>query len=142
MLPKHIARLLSNIQRNCLIDHVPGPQPFHADTARQTKVCLVDLKLLGQLDGMRNEAARPAELKLTELGREVVCIILGQYADALVSCGVLYEPLTEPELQAAIRESIRRKPLCQIKSPAVAGAAAVCVKATAPIEKKVPVVSL
>jgi hypothetical protein len=139
MLPKHIARLLSNIQRNCLIDHVPGPQPFHTNTHRQTKQSLVDLKLLGPLSGIL--PTRPAELKLTELGRETVCIILGQYADALVSCGVLHDPLTEIELQSAIRESTRRKPPCQIKSPAAAENAAVSVQPTAPIEKKIPAVS-
>ena len=134
MLPKAIARLLSNIQRNCLIEHVPGPQPFHISKARQTKQSLFDFKLLGTPGGIPN--ARPTELRLTELGREVACIILGQYADALVSCGVLHEPLTEVELQSAIRESTRRKPLCQTKSPAVADVAAVCVQPTAPIEKK------
>lgn len=59
---------------------------------------------------------------LTELGREVVCIIIGEYADALVACGILEWTLTESQLSSAIKASSRRKQ-CPENFPAAAGSA-------------------
>jgi hypothetical protein len=41
----------------------------------------------------RKGAMRPRFTLLTELGREVVCCVLSQYADALVQCGLLDKPV-------------------------------------------------
>ena len=108
MPSQRIANHLTKTQRDCLIEHVHGPQPFHTNVIRQTKQSLVETRLLRPPNG-ENMALRPTELMLSELGREVVCIILGEYADALVACG-LTEPLTESQVLAAIEEASKRKP--------------------------------
>ena len=118
MSPRQIARTLSNIKRNRLIAHVSGPLPFDVGPTRITNNSLLAEGLLRRLDG-ENVAMRPTVLKLSELGRAVVCVILGEYADSLVSCGIMEWPLTENQLSSAIKESSRRKP-CFEKSLAVA----------------------
>jgi len=74
-----------------------------------------------------NYTSRPTELVLSELGREVACVILAEYADALVIAGVLDEPLTENKLAAAMKKSAqqRRKPWPILSADAgIAGASA------------------
>ena len=124
MLPKHLANKLSTIQRNCLVEHAPGPQPFRAyqsdkfgHRARQTKQSLLDLKLLRRTD-CENIAIRPTELQLTESGREVVCHILGQYADILVDLGCI-DLLNKNLLTNAIKQAVKWRPKCPVISPAV-----------------------
>jgi hypothetical protein len=116
MEPSSIARSLSNIQRNVLIDHVLGPQLFYAQqyeqpgrNIRQTKQSLLDSKLLRPITG-KETSVRPPKLELTLLGREIVCIILGEWADRLVACGVTDLPLTENQLSNAMRAAQRRTP--------------------------------
>ena len=107
MTPSQVARCLSIVQRNRLISFVPGPQAI--DLSKPTDNSLRAEKLLKPESGGINNP-RPSGLMLTDLGREVSCIILGQFADALVACGVTEWPLTELQLAAAIKESSRRKP--------------------------------
>ena len=116
MEPSSIARSLSNNQRNTLIDHVLGPQQFYARqyeqperNIRQTKQSLLNYKLLRPTPG-KEASVRPPELMLTELGREVVCFVLGEWADKLVACGITGLPLRENQLFAAIRDGQRRAP--------------------------------
>jgi len=112
MSARSIARSLSNIQRSSLVEHAPGPQRYFTDTDRKTKQSLVDAGLL-RPTARENQAKFPPELVLSELGREVVCFILGDYADALVASGVLEQLpiiLTENKLADAMKAAQRRAP--------------------------------
>lgn len=91
-----ISNKLSACQRAVLIEHVPGRVPINneidpaAALRRSTIQALTSAELI-QPD--RKGAMRPRFTMLTELGREVVCCVLGQYADALVQCGLMDKPV-------------------------------------------------
>ena len=112
MSPSSIARNLTIIQRNCLIAHVNGPQPFLTNDARPTKRSLIEYGLLRAPCGGQPRVSRPKELVLSELGREVVCIVLGQYAEALIAAGALEFPLSKNQLSSAIQAAVRGKTSC------------------------------
>lgn len=104
MMPKQIARELSTIQRNRLIEYVAGPRHIalnNTDNSLRTEQLL-------QPAASNRTNPRPSKLMLTELGRAVACIILGQYADALVACGLADRVFTESQLSSAIKLSSRR----------------------------------
>ncbi len=108
MMPKTIANKLSMIQRNRLMEYVAGAQAIALH--QQTDNSLREAGLLRPYTSAPggNSNPRPKHLMLTELGREVVCHILGQYADALHACGLTEMVLTENQLSEAIRVSSRR----------------------------------
>ena len=82
---------LSAPQRNALIKHALGPMPIdnrispEGARLRSTIGSLCHIRLLRQAQA----AARPTHTVLTDKGREVLCCLLGQYADALVAVGFL-----------------------------------------------------
>ncbi len=112
MLPTTIARHLSPAQRQCLIAHIDKPQPLVIKDAEsnglyKTKMVLCEKQLLCPTDN----SPRPKSLRMTRLGREIVCHVLGEYADFLMAAGCL-EPLTRTQLFANIKVASQRKPPC------------------------------
>jgi hypothetical protein len=105
MSANSIARLLSTQQRQCLIDHAKGPQPFkkvddaNTNGLHKTKMCLIDLNLLRSTDCHLNP--RPSELELTSLGQEAVCIILARMVEVLLDAGFMNK-LTAQKVSASI----------------------------------------
>jgi hypothetical protein len=74
----HIAFNLSGSQREFLIEHCCAPVPVVRHShINGTRSSLVNLGLIRFCNGTQNT-------ELTDLGREVACILLGHYADALV----------------------------------------------------------
>jgi hypothetical protein len=92
-----IAHRLSRKQREMLIRHVAGSQPFIIGTETPTVQSLMGLRLLkgDRQINHRNTA-------LTYLGREVVCVVLGEYADALLLAGLDYEQRLLPTKQTEV----------------------------------------
>ncbi|MDO8533261.1 MAG: hypothetical protein Q7S17_00770 [Xanthobacteraceae bacterium] len=90
MSAREMACRLSKPQRDHLIEHISGPQPIQ--TGPQTLIigALISRKLIRCIHKFSNHHPKfPHHTEFTELGREVTCIILGSYADALVRAGVL-----------------------------------------------------
>ena len=81
-----IARRLSRSQRNILINHVMGEQPFIVGPETATVQSLMTLKLL-----KGDKTLNPKNTSLSYLGREVVCVVLAEYAEALLRAGPDYE---------------------------------------------------
>jgi hypothetical protein len=103
---------LSTQQRECLIEHAGGPQPFWGGDdsthkgLRQTKLCLIDLGLLRSTDSLLNP--RPQELKLTEDGSVIVCYLMSRMIEALVTAEHL-DPLTGQKALASITASSQKR---------------------------------
>ena len=96
MSARTMASNLSAGQRERLIAHIRGPQTIDYRTGpEENLIRRAVVALLGK-GLVRNDtyggAIRPKHTLLTELGREVVCHVLGDYADGLVTAGVLEEP--------------------------------------------------
>ena len=82
---RRIAAELTTLQRNCLIKHIDrgrkAPAPMVA-ARNSPKLALIRRKLLRY-----DRPSFPTETWLTEDGRQVLSIVLGEYADALVRAG-------------------------------------------------------
>lgn len=96
-------RRLSVVQRDELTKHVAGAQPVIVskmgdDGRYQTIRKLVELQLV-----RGDDPHRPRFTALTEAGRRVAAIILGEYADALVAAGCLEEKLRPIDLVNLIK---------------------------------------
>jgi hypothetical protein len=85
--PKGIAHHLSRPQREILIQHVVGPREFR--TGEPATLTVNAMRDTGLLKGM--PFLRPKHTELTALGRQVACIVLGEYADRLLMAGPDYE---------------------------------------------------
>lgn len=89
MSVRSIAFNMPKPQRDMLIAHIDGPQPVttsgHEWSVRNS------LHAKGLLAYPVGGPINPTTTHITELGREVLCSILGDYADALVRCGALTE---------------------------------------------------
>jgi hypothetical protein len=79
---------MPKLQRDSLVAHIEGPQQIVTGMERFTRQALISRGLLHH-DPANMMTSRPSKTALTELGREVVCIILGDYADALVKADML-----------------------------------------------------
>ncbi len=86
MSPRSMARSMPKAQRDLLLRHIDGPQLLAIGPETYTRNALV-LRNLLRFDNPNN--LRPHATLITDLGRETVCIILSDYADALVRAGVL-----------------------------------------------------
>jgi hypothetical protein len=101
-----VARQLTLLQRDLLVDHACAPQPMDVSSIRgRSQMALVGRKLLKPwrlgrdpdapsqtgTSGGHNTNIRPNATALTDYGKEVACAILGQYADALTRAGSDYE---------------------------------------------------
>ena len=81
MYHKAVAASISNGQRRFLISLIDGPHPFvaHAPISEQaTRTSLFRLHLIRFYSTTRDSIC------LTENGRQVVCFVLAEYAEALV----------------------------------------------------------
>lgn len=103
-------------QRELIVKHVNGPQPFIAFGDKQSIVALMSLNLL------KGDAHhRPRFTMLTETGREAAAMILGQYADALVEAGCL-EPDYFPERPLDILARLKARPRPEPETPGILAA--------------------
>jgi hypothetical protein len=80
--------------RNLLIEHATGPQPIIRGPEEHSRAALLRRELI-RYEWQNGVAASafPKATALTELGREVVCIILGDYADQIVASQKFLERL-------------------------------------------------
>ncbi len=75
---------LSKLQREFLIDHVDGVRPFiDQQIENMTRESMIARGLVRYHPQSRSHLGRPDGTALTNDGREALCTILGQYADAL-----------------------------------------------------------
>lgn len=107
----HFLRRLSVAQREELVNHVAGAQPFtvgpRGDGARM--FCVRKLIELGLIKGDHRE--RPRFTHITDAGREAAAAILGEYADALVQAGCLEARLRPIDLVELIKQDGERRRL-------------------------------
>ena len=85
---REIVSRMPKIQRDFLIEHVNGAQTIDVGEDTRTRTAMFARDLIRYV-GAGKDGERPHFTALTELGREVVCSILGDYADALVKSGCL-----------------------------------------------------
>jgi hypothetical protein len=79
---------LSKFQRDFLIEHIDRQVPIiRAEHGARAKTANA-LIAAGMLRLVPTGARFPQGTKLTDVGREAVCIILGEYADALSRAGI------------------------------------------------------
>lgn len=87
MSARSLANGLLKPSRDLLLAHLDGqPRPLAIGPESYSRNALVDRRLLRFDD---NHSLKPHSTIITELGREVLCTILGDYADALVRAGCL-----------------------------------------------------
>lgn len=92
MQAKWIAPYLSRTQREFLIGNIDKPRIIVAENAEiLTRESLRKKNLIYYLP--RGVHHRPTHTLLTELGREVVCLILAEYAEALMRTNLLREQI-------------------------------------------------
>lgn len=87
MTPHGYSRELTSLQRDYLIDHACGPRPIIVSEDFKSRNALLSRGLIRT----PAHSARPTYTELTELGRKVLCCVLGAYADALVRAEQLLE---------------------------------------------------
>jgi hypothetical protein len=103
MAPEATASLLSAAQIEMLIRHIDGYCPVILDKEESpTRIALLRRKLLCY-PGWACVTSRPCVTALTELGKEVICIVLGRYADHLHR-----NMLTRETSENVIDELVRR----------------------------------
>ena len=110
---------LSRAQREVLIVHALGPQPVQrSDVQRsdngRTGIILMRRGLIRYTgpDG-KCGGSRPTHTLLTEDGRQVVCAILAEYADALVASAEFLKTIKAPMIAEAGRERVLAKLLAE-----------------------------
>lgn len=79
-----IAHKLTKPQRDLLLEHVDGLVPVKQGLENFVRNALFERRLL-----RFERTLRPQNTILTDLGREVLCALLGSYADALVRASIL-----------------------------------------------------
>ena len=81
-----IAHDLKVLPRRLLIEHCPGPRPIIRGPEENTRQALLARDLI-RYDWAKaaDRTGFPKATTLTELGREVVCIVLGHYADSITA---------------------------------------------------------
>jgi hypothetical protein len=109
-------RNLSVAQRDYLIRHVAiGRVPVN--TGGPTAGPRISLSGHGLIRGFPLTADRPRHTELTEHGRYAACLLLGDYADALVLAGFLELPPDERPLATLQRMKAERSQMNPAKSP-------------------------
>ena len=102
------AHRLSRIQRDLLIEHCVGPQLYIAGSSWGTSILLLMQRglLKGDIPG------KPHFTELTTLGKQVVCTVLGEYADALTKAGPDYKErlLPQRKMRSLDGDDIRQEP--------------------------------
>lgn len=89
MLTKSLLQKISELRRKVLIAHVgaDGPMPYRPVDGNAISG-LLHMKLLRYVNGGRATV-------LTELGREAACVVLAEYAEALILAGAGHSPLEQ-----------------------------------------------
>lgn len=97
-----LARLLSRAQQDMLMQHIDGscwvPLLIRQDKSAPTRRSLIDLGLIE--NRLYGEQHTPKRTYITLKGREVLCQVLSDYADALIRAGFhlkLPAEVTEPQ---------------------------------------------
>jgi len=81
-----IASNLKVLPRRLLIEHCPGPRPIIRGPEENTRQSLLARELIRyDWAPASHHTGFPKATVLTELGREVVCIVLGHDADSLTA---------------------------------------------------------
>lgn len=81
--------ILSRVQCDFLVDHVDEGRPvIHDRNEDTTRAALIARELI-RYDQNESLVGRPKRTMLTDRGRECVCVILGEYADALFKTGYI-----------------------------------------------------
>lgn len=91
MSARGIINKLSKPQRDSLMAHADGPQPIVVSPEILTRSALIDRGLIRYVIPGGVPTARPHRTALTEIGREVLCVMLGDLADTLAR-NALQEP--------------------------------------------------
>lgn len=104
-----VATRLSTRQRDFLIAHVDGNRQAYLNERATRESCWA-LHLIGySRDGGRFEPpAVPKSTHLTEDGRQVLCFILGMYADTLCKWAIVGADRLDVEASAINRRLTRR----------------------------------
>ena len=89
-MPDSAGRIINDLKgptRQFLIEHASGPQPIVRGWLDLPRSSLLRRDLI-RYEWENGVAANkfPKATALTEIGREVVCTILGQAADQIISC--------------------------------------------------------
>lgn len=82
---------ISTTQCEFLIEHCCGERPITSNHLEAATRCALISRGLLRLQTHINAVNRERGTVLTDKGREVVCIILGNYIDALMEAGLLKE---------------------------------------------------
>lgn len=101
-----VAAGIAHRGREYLISHVNGPRPIINGYRETTRRSLVNNKILQYWPP---NTTRPKETRLTEFGRQIVCIVLGNYADALTEAKDFLEKLSAPPIIPDDREMVLAK---------------------------------
>jgi len=81
-----IASHLKVLPRRFLIEHANGPRPVIRGPEEMTRRCLLGMELIRyDWAPAAHRTGFPKATVLTELGREVVCIVLGHDADSITA---------------------------------------------------------
>ena len=98
---------LSTAQREVLITHALGQQPVNRGDKGRTCVVLMRHSLIRYVNANGQSVAyAPTHTILTDFGREVVCSILADYADALIAARKFLETVKAPPIVALPHDEI------------------------------------
>lgn len=81
-------RKISRTQRDFLLKHVDGPHEMDERDRQVVKAKNAMLRA-GLVQGVPRGDPRPRTTELSDAGRQAVCAILGEAADALLRAGLL-----------------------------------------------------
>lgn len=89
---------LSHFQRAVLVEHVNGSVPVKVKPAglkdrHHVTVCTLVRKGLLRFEGLRAGWPGRTSTHLTDAGRDALCAVLAEYAEALVAAGLTREAL-------------------------------------------------
>ena len=93
MFHEQIAQRLSKHQRDMLVEHIDGklfvpvPVTLRNPARNRSTLALIDAKLIRYSGHWRSDHNRPQSTRITDDGRQVLAIILAQYAEALIRAG-------------------------------------------------------
>lgn len=106
-LTKARVRTLSQNCKDLLIEHIHGEVPIIRGRAERFQVA-VQFGMIGAgfLLSVPPGSPRPRGTVLSHLGREAVCMVLGDYADALTKAGVLDLPDSISALRKALFQAV------------------------------------
>jgi hypothetical protein len=110
MAPETLAAILTNSQIEMMINHIDGycPVVLNRDES-PTRVALIKRRLLCY-PGWACSGSRPVVTALTELGKEVICIVLGWRADQLYRRQLIQESSMQIVDELTRRLKLEKRP--------------------------------